>query len=82
MTSKDDSWIDNLLDDQCSSFQVGIIEQLLTTSGAAIKYKDINLNKLTYDEAEIIIRQLREDDRPRDPREQFYRMFGKGGGIL
>jgi hypothetical protein len=79
MTSKehDDDWIDDLLNDECSCVQMGIIEGLLVTSSAASQYQTINLNDLTYGEAEEIIRDLKENDNPTDTREQFYKAFGK-----
>jgi hypothetical protein len=79
MTSRDDDWIDDLLNDEASFVQIGIIEQLLNTSSARDFYTDINLTELTYAEAEEIIRELRENDNPRDPRDQFYKIFGRYG---
>jgi len=81
MTSKEhnDDWIDDFLEDECSCVQMGIIEQLLITSSSASQYNNINLNDLTYGEAEEIIRNLRENDNPTDTREQFYKAFGKYG---
>ena len=46
MTSRDDDWIDDLLNDEASLVQIGIIEQLLNTSSARDFYTDINLTKL------------------------------------
>ena len=77
MTSREPDWIDELLDDQCTVIQMGIIEQLLITSGVAREYDNNNLNDLTYGEAEEAIKHLRENDNPRDTREQFYQSFGK-----
>ena len=77
MTSREHDWIDDFLDDQCSLVQVGIIEQLLITSSVANEYDYNNLNDLTYGEAEEAIKRLRENDNPRDTREQFYKAFGK-----
>tara|TARA_R110000851_G_scaffold114153_2_gene239120 strand:- start:9522 stop:9776 length:255 start_codon:yes stop_codon:yes gene_type:complete len=79
MTSREPDWIDDFLDDQCSLVQMGIIEQLLITSSVSNEYNNINLNDLTYGEAEEAIKNLRENDNPRDTREQFYRAFGKYG---
>jgi len=71
MTSKEHDWIDEHLDDQCSLYQMGRIEQLLHTSATATQYSNINLNDLTYGEAADIIRDLEENDCPRDCRDQF-----------
>ena len=71
-------WIDELLDDQCSMWQIGMIEQLLVTSAVNFLYLDITLNDLTYHEAEIIIKDLQENDCPKDPQEQFKRMCKQG----
>lgn len=79
MTLRDDDWIDDLLDDEASLVQLGIIEQLLNTSSVNYLYENINLTELTYGEAEEIIRDLRENDNPRDPRDQFYKIFGRYG---
>lgn len=80
MISKEPDWIDDFLDDQCSFVQMGIIEQLLITSSVSNEYNNINLNELTYGEADEIIKNLRENDNPRDTREQFYKAFGKYKG--
>jgi len=80
MTSREPDWIDDFLDDQCTVIQVGIIEQLLITSGVAREYDNNNLNDLTYGEAEEAIKNLRENDNPRDPRDQFLKRFGKNNG--
>ena len=81
MTSRDNDWIDDILEDEpCNGWQVGIIEGLLITSSARDKYIDINLNDLTYAEADEIIWELRENDNPRDPRDQFFKIFGRYNG--
>ncbi len=81
MTSRDDDWIDDFFNDEISLVQLGIIEQLLITSSSAYIYNNINLLKLTYGEAEQIIKELRENDNPRDPRDQFYKIFGKNNRV-
>ena len=81
MTSKDNDWIDDVLKDEpCNGWQMGIIEGLLNTSSSRDSYTSINLNELTYEEADEIIRDLRENDNPRDPRDQFFKIFGKYNG--
>ena len=79
MTSNDKDWIDEVLDDEpCSGWQIGVIEGLLTTSSANFLYTNINLNELTQNEADEIIKDLRENDNPRDPKYQLERMFKSG----
>ena len=79
MTLNDKDWIDELLDDEeASGWQVGIIEGLMLTSSSGYLYENINLNELTKNEANEIIRDLRENDNPRDPKDQLAKMF-KGG---
>jgi tRNA splicing endonuclease len=81
MTSKSKDWIDEVLDDEpCSAIQIGIIESLLITSSANINYKNLDIEKLTYEEAERIIRELRENNNSRDCKDQFNKMFE--GGIF
>ena len=72
-------WIDDILEDeQCSMWQIGFIEQLMITSASNFLYEDINLNDLTYNEAEKIIKDLRENDCPKDTQEQFKAMCRAG----
>jgi hypothetical protein len=79
MTSNDKDWIDEILEDEeCSGWQMGIIEGLLHTSSANYLYGNINLNELTNNEANEIIRVLRENDNPRDPKHQLEKMFRNG----
>ena len=79
MTSRDKDWIDEVLEDEpCSGWQMGIIEGLLITSSANYLYENINLNELTNNEANEIIRDLNENDNPRDPKHQLERMFKSG----
>ena len=74
-------WIDEILEDEpCSLWQIGKIESLLVTSSAQHLYENINFNELTYYEAEEIIKDLWENDCPKDPRDQFERM--RRGGVF
>tara|TARA_R100001443_G_C3273085_1_gene158512 strand:+ start:303 stop:545 length:243 start_codon:yes stop_codon:yes gene_type:complete len=79
MTSSDNEndWIDEHLNDECSLFQLGRIEQLMITSSTGPNYEHIDLNTLTYAEAQEIIRDLEENDNPRDCREQFRKFLKK-----
>ena len=76
-------WIDEVLDDEiCSITQMGIIEGLLVTSAVNYLYEPINFNELTYIQANEIIKDLRENNRPADPKRQYEqmlsnRMFGE-----
>ena len=79
MTLRDRDWIDDLLDDEpINSWQIGMIEQLLITSSASCLYDNIKIEELTNEEASEIIFKLKENDNPRDPKDQFYKIFGKG----
>ena len=79
MTLNDKDWIDEVLEDEpCNGWQMGMIEGLLITSSANYLYQNINLNELTNNEANEIIRDLRENDNPRDPKHQLERMFKSG----
>ena len=79
MTSRDRDWIDEILDEEeASGWQVGIIEGLMLTSSSGSLYENTNLNELTKNEANEIIRELRENDNPRDPKHQLERMFKSG----
>ena len=72
-------WIDEILEDeQCSLWQMAFIEQLFLTSASEFLYRNINLNDLTYNEAEEIIKDLRENDCPKDPKDQFAKMHKAG----
>jgi len=72
-------WIDEVLDDEdCSLTQMGIIEGLLVTSAANCLYRNINFNELTYKEANEIIRELRKNNRPTDPKHQYEQMRRNG----
>ena len=79
MTSKDKDWIDDILEDEeCNLFQIGFIEQLMITSAANFLYQNINLNDLTYNDAEKIIKDLRENNCPKDPQDQYKLMCKRG----
>tara|TARA_R100000541_G_scaffold58407_1_gene69609 strand:+ start:1060 stop:1308 length:249 start_codon:yes stop_codon:yes gene_type:complete len=79
MTSKSKDWIDEILEDEpCTLIQISSIESLLITSSANINYVNLDIEKLTYEEAEKIIRDLRENNNPKDPRKQYNKMFRKG----
>ena len=74
-------WIDDVLEDgdkECTMWQIGFIEQLMVTSASNYSYSNINLNDLTYNEAEEIIKDLRENDCPKDTQEQFKQMCRAG----
>ncbi len=69
-------WIDDFLADKESTlYQITIIESLLNTSSSAYMYEDLDIESLTYDEAEEIIKDLKENNNPIDPRDQFNKMF-------
>ena len=79
MTSRDRDWIDDVLEDEeIAGWQIGVIEGLLITSSAQNKYKNTNIMELTYNEAEEIIRDLYENNCPRDPKDQYKKMFKAG----
>lgn len=79
MTSSDKDWIDEVLEDElCNCWQIGIIEGLLITSSVNYLYYNINLNELKQNEADEIIKDLRDNDNPRDPKHQLERMFKSG----
>tara|TARA_R110002073_G_scaffold88016_2_gene208985 strand:+ start:2947 stop:3201 length:255 start_codon:yes stop_codon:yes gene_type:complete len=80
MTLKDneDDWMDEHFNDLCSIYQMGRIEQLMNTSSSAENYERIDIEQLTYGEAQIIITDLEENDNPRDCREQFRQAFKRG----
>ena len=75
-------WIEELLEDEPISVgQIAIIEGLL--SGVPYephKIKDIEegMLHLTYNEASELIYKLKQDFIPKDPREQFNKMFRYG----
>jgi len=74
--SEEKDWIDDVLDDKpIAWWQISKIEGLCQTSSVGSNYIDINLEKLTYEEANKIIYDLKENDNPRDCREQFYKVL-------
>ncbi len=79
MTSKDDDWIEEYLksgiNDKSSIYQMMRFEQLMITSSSNSKYEHINIEQINYGEAQDIIKDLEENDNPRDCREQFYKIF-------
>lgn len=77
MTLRDneDDWMDDFLDDKSSMYQMMRFEQLMITSSANMNYQHINIEQITYGEAQDIIKDLEENDNPRDCREQFYKIF-------
>ena len=77
MTLRDneDDWMDDFLDDKSSMYQMMRFEQLMITSSSNSKYEHINIEQITYGEAQDIIKDLEENDNPRDCREQFYKIF-------
>lgn len=69
-------WVDEFFEeDECTLYQISVIESLLKTSASSFLYDEIDISSLTYNEAETIIKDLRENDKPIDPREQFKQMF-------
>jgi len=79
MTSSDRDWIDDVLDDElCNGWQIGNIEALMLTSAANYLYEHINLNELTYKDAEEIIKVLYENNCPKDPQDQYKLMCKRG----
>ena len=75
-------WIEELLEDEPISVgQIAIIEGLLSSVPYDHhKIKDIEegMLHLTYNEASELIYKLKEDFIPKDPREQFNKMFRYG----
>ena len=69
-------WIDEFLGDKESTlYQISIFESLMVTSAVAYLYTHIDIESITYDEAEEIIKDLQANDIPPDPRDQFKKMF-------
>jgi len=71
-------WIDDLLNDECSLYQLTKIESLMQTSSVSYLYENVDFESLTEVEAEKIIQDLYENNNPIDPREQFKKMFRDG----
>ena len=79
--SEERDWIDDVLDDKpIAWWQVSKIESLCQTSSVGSNYNHLNLEKLTYEQANKIIYDLEENDNPRDCREQFYRTLKRERG--
>tara|TARA_R110002167_G_scaffold1338_3_gene5970 strand:+ start:568 stop:786 length:219 start_codon:yes stop_codon:yes gene_type:complete len=69
-------WVDEFFEEEeCSLRQMADIENLLRTSSTAYMYDKLVIEDLTYKEALEVIKDLKENDNPIDPREQFKRMF-------
>ena len=74
--SEEKDWIDDILDDKpITWWQIAKIEGLCQTSSVGQDYVNLKLEKLTYEEANKIIYHLKENDNPRDCREQFYKVL-------
>ena len=71
-------WIDDLLDNRCDLYQITIIEGLMQTSSVADEYRDIDFENVSVLKADEIIEHLYENDNPKDPREQYKRIFRYG----
>ena len=79
--SEEKDWIDDVLDDTpIKWWQVEKIEGLCQTSSVGSDYVDMNLDKLTYEQANKIIYELKENDNPRDCRDQFYQALKRQRG--
>jgi hypothetical protein len=69
-------WIDDVLEDEpIKWWQISMIEGLLQTSSSSQYYININIEQLNYEQATEIISDLKENDNPRDCREQFYKIL-------
>ena len=71
----------NLEDEPISNMQIAVIEGLLSSVPYELEViRDIEsgLLHLTYQEAYELIGKLREDYIPKDPREQFHKIFKYG----
>tara|TARA_R100001015_G_C4633454_1_gene198432 strand:+ start:3146 stop:3400 length:255 start_codon:yes stop_codon:yes gene_type:complete len=80
----DNDWIDDILEDKPAEWwQIDKIEMLIGTSSTGSNYTDhtgnlkFNKEDLTYEQANTIIYDLKENDNPRDCRDQFYKIFGR-----
>jgi hypothetical protein len=75
-------WIEDILEDEpISNMQLAVIEGLLSSvpyEPEVISDIESGLLHLTYQEAYDLIGKLKEDYIPKDPREQFKRMFKYG----
>ena len=72
----DNDWIDDVLEDKPAEWwQIDKIEMLIGTSHTGnLKFKK---EDLTYEQANTIIYDLKENDNPRDCRDQFYKILGR-----
>ena len=72
----DNDWIDDVLEDKPAEWwQIDKIEMLIGTSSTGnLKFKK---EDLTYEQANTIIYDLKENDNPRDCRDQFYKILGR-----
>ncbi len=75
-------WIDDILSDEpISNSQIAIIEGLLGSvpyPPKEVEEIERGMLDMSYQEASDLIYKMRQDHIPKDPREQFKRMF-KGG---
>ena len=86
----DKDWIDDILDDEPATWwQLAKIESLCQTSSTGSNYicqttgrLFYDPNNLTYEEASAIIYDLKENDNPRDCRDQFLQILRRNGGAL
>lgn len=79
--SEEKDWIDDVLDDEpIKWWQIDKIEGLCQTSSVGPNYINVKLEELTYEEANKIIYDLKENDNPRDCREQFYKILKRERG--
>tara|TARA_R100000781_G_scaffold114015_1_gene83821 strand:- start:1674 stop:1940 length:267 start_codon:yes stop_codon:yes gene_type:complete len=79
--SEEKDWIDDILDDKpIAWWQISKIEGLCQTSSVGQNYVNMNLEELTYEQANQIIYDLKENDNPRDCREQFYKALKRQRG--
>lgn len=79
--SEEKDWIDDVLDDKpIAWWQISKIEGLCQTSSVGPNYINVKLEELTYEQANQIIYDLKENDNPRDCREQFYKILKRERG--
>tara|TARA_R110001606_G_scaffold242992_2_gene390874 strand:- start:440 stop:697 length:258 start_codon:yes stop_codon:yes gene_type:complete len=79
MTSKNKDWIDEILEEEeATGWQIGNIESLLLTSSAECLHRNIDFSTLNYKEAEIIIKELYENNNPTDTIQQYEKMRRAG----
>ena len=86
----DKDWIDDIIDDEPATWwQLEKIERLCETSSTGSNYicsstgaYKYDPNTLTYEEASAIIYDLKENDNPRDCRDQFLLVLRRNGGTI